>query len=95
MSYYYERAAEYDEVCTGKGPASVFDPDAYAPDVRRIGEIASGFGKGRPVDIACGTVYGTCPFPGGRRKPQQAMAVIHPVAVCKRPCMRRNSGQSR
>jgi ubiquinone/menaquinone biosynthesis C-methylase UbiE len=56
MSYYSERADEYDEIYLGKGHATI-DPDAYKRDVAKVFEIASGFGKGHLIDIACGTGF--------------------------------------
>lgn len=54
--YYDERANEYDELYEGKGPAFP-DPEAYKNDVERICEIAHNFGRGRLIDIACGTGF--------------------------------------
>ncbi|MFW9980239.1 MAG: class I SAM-dependent methyltransferase [Candidatus Thorarchaeota archaeon] len=54
--YYDERASEYDEVYAGQGPAFP-NPEAYKTDVSTIQEIASQFGKGRMIDIACGTGF--------------------------------------
>jgi ubiquinone/menaquinone biosynthesis C-methylase UbiE len=56
MSYYSERADEYDEIYLGKGHATI-DPDAYKRDVAKVSEMVSGFGKGHLIDIACGTGF--------------------------------------
>ena len=56
MSYYSERAHEYDEIYLGKGHATI-DPDAYKRDVAQVSEMVSGFGKGHLIDIACGTGF--------------------------------------
>lgn len=55
-SYYDERAPEYDEIYIGKGPA-IPDPMAYKNDVKKIGELASAFGRGHLIDIGCGTGF--------------------------------------
>ena len=54
--YYDERAREYDEIYIGKGPA-IPDPIAYQKDVKKVSEIASGFGEGHLIDIGCGTGF--------------------------------------
>ena len=56
MSYYSERADEYDEIYLGEGHATI-DPDAYKRDVAKVSEMVSGFGKGHLIDIACGTGF--------------------------------------
>jgi ubiquinone/menaquinone biosynthesis C-methylase UbiE len=56
MSYYSERADEYDDIYLGKGHASI-DPDVYKRDVAKVSEIVSRFGKGHLIDIACGTGF--------------------------------------
>ena len=55
-SYYNERAEEYDEIYGGKGHVTL-DPNVYLKDVTRTSEIASGFGSGHLLDIACGTGF--------------------------------------
>ncbi len=54
--YYDERALEYDEIYSGRGP-SFPDSDAYRKDVRQIISIAERFGKGSLIDLACGTGF--------------------------------------
>jgi ubiquinone/menaquinone biosynthesis C-methylase UbiE len=56
LSYYDERADEYDEIYLGKGHATI-DPDVYERDVAKISEMVSKFGKGHLIDIACGTGF--------------------------------------
>jgi len=56
MSYYDERAEEYDEIYLGKGHATI-DPDAYRKDVAKVSEMVSRFGKGHLIDIACGAGF--------------------------------------
>ena len=54
--YYDERAAEYDEIYSGRGPAFPH-PELYREDANRIAEIVSRFGTGALIDIACGTGF--------------------------------------
>lgn len=56
ITYYSERAHEYDEVYAGKPPA-VAKPEFYQKDVHNIAQVVSQFGAGRMVDIGCGTGY--------------------------------------
>lgn len=56
MEYYDERASEYDQVYSGKGPAFP-NPLSYKRDVLEIQNIASQFGRNRLIDIACGTGF--------------------------------------
>ena len=56
ISYYDERAKEYDEVYLGKGP-SIPNPLAYKNDVEKIKEIVIRFGKGHLIDIGGGTGF--------------------------------------
>jgi ubiquinone/menaquinone biosynthesis C-methylase UbiE len=57
FSYYNERAAEYDEVYVGKGPAMRRYANLYVSDAAEISEMVSGFGKGHAIDVACGTGF--------------------------------------
>jgi len=57
MSYYDERAQEYDEIYLGKGPASIPDPTLYRNEVTKISRIASTFGRGHLIDVGCGTGF--------------------------------------
>jgi len=57
MSYYDERAREYDEIYLGKGPASIPDPIAYKNEVTKISRIVSTFGRGHLIDVGCGTGF--------------------------------------
>jgi len=54
--YYNERAAEYDEIYEGKGPA-IPGSEAYKKDVAEIIKIAAFFGAGHLLDIGCGTGF--------------------------------------
>jgi ubiquinone/menaquinone biosynthesis C-methylase UbiE len=56
MSYYDERADEYDGIYLGKGHATIA-PDVYKKDVARVSKMVSRFGKGHLIDIACGTGF--------------------------------------
>lgn len=56
MSYYEERALEYDGVYSGKNPATL-DPAIYKKDVAVISQMVSLFGKGHVIDIGCGTGF--------------------------------------
>lgn len=56
MSYYDERAKEYDKIYIGEGPA-IPEPDLYKNDVKEISEMASTFGMGHLIDIGCGTGF--------------------------------------
>jgi demethylmenaquinone methyltransferase/2-methoxy-6-polyprenyl-1,4-benzoquinol methylase len=56
MSYYDQRAPEYDEIYLGKGPA-IPDPVAYKNDLAKITQMVSAFGRGLLVDIGCGTGF--------------------------------------
>ncbi len=56
ISYYDERAQEYDEIYSGKSPL-IQEPDLYQKDVKRIAGIISTFGTGHVVDIGCGTGF--------------------------------------
>jgi ubiquinone/menaquinone biosynthesis C-methylase UbiE len=54
--YYDERAAEYDEVYSGGGPA-IPTPGLYKEDVDAIIKMARRFGTGFIIDIGCGTGF--------------------------------------
>jgi len=56
MSYYDERAEEYDEIYLGKGHTTI-DPDVYRKDVAKVSEMVSRFGKGHLIDIGCGAGF--------------------------------------
>ena len=60
MTYYDERAEEYDEIYRGvfrRKRHGTIDPSVYQKDVIRASQMASGFGKGHLVDIACGPSF--------------------------------------
>jgi demethylmenaquinone methyltransferase/2-methoxy-6-polyprenyl-1,4-benzoquinol methylase len=54
LTYYEERASEYDEVYLGKGPAMPGYTRQYTNDVAHISRLVAGFGSGHLIDIACG-----------------------------------------
>jgi ubiquinone/menaquinone biosynthesis C-methylase UbiE len=56
MSYYDERAEEYDEIYLGKGHTTIA-ADLYRKDVAKVSEMVSRFGKGHLIDIACGAGF--------------------------------------
>ena len=56
MSYYDERAEEYDEIYLGKSHTTI-DADVYRKDVANVSEMVSRFGKGHLIDIACGAGF--------------------------------------
>lgn len=56
MSYYDERAQEYDEVYEGRGPA-MGAPAVYQKDVKEISMMVSTFGGERLIDVGCGTGF--------------------------------------
>jgi ubiquinone/menaquinone biosynthesis C-methylase UbiE len=56
MSYYDERAEEYDGIYLGKGHTTI-DPEIYRKDVTKVSEMVSGFGKGHLIDIGCGAGF--------------------------------------
>jgi demethylmenaquinone methyltransferase/2-methoxy-6-polyprenyl-1,4-benzoquinol methylase len=57
LDYYNERAAEHDDVYRGLGPAIRDYSELYVQDVDEISRIATGFGSGHLIDIACGTGF--------------------------------------
>jgi len=56
MSYYDERAEEYDKIYLGKSHTTI-DADVYRKDVANVSEMVSRFGKGHLIDIACGAGF--------------------------------------
>ena len=54
LTYYEERASEYDEVYLGKGPAMPGYAHQYIHDVAHISRLVAGFGHRHLIDIACG-----------------------------------------
>jgi ubiquinone/menaquinone biosynthesis C-methylase UbiE len=57
LLYYDERAAEYDDVYRGAGPAIQRYAGKYQQNTVQVCEIVSGFGHGHLIDIACGTGF--------------------------------------
>jgi ubiquinone/menaquinone biosynthesis C-methylase UbiE len=57
LLYYDERAPEYDDVYSGKGPAIQRYADQYQNNTAEMCRIAAGFGRGHVIDVACGTGF--------------------------------------
>jgi ubiquinone/menaquinone biosynthesis C-methylase UbiE len=58
LTYYDERAPEYEEAYTlGTGTASIPDPEVFKGEARVLTDIVSRFAHGRIMDLACGTAY--------------------------------------
>jgi ubiquinone/menaquinone biosynthesis C-methylase UbiE len=57
LLYYDERATEYDDVYSGKGPAIRRYADRYQQNTVKVREFVAGFGHGHLIDIACGTGF--------------------------------------
>jgi len=56
--YYDARASEYEEAYVlGTGTASISDPEVFRREVSVLAGIVERFGRGRLVDLACGTGY--------------------------------------
>jgi demethylmenaquinone methyltransferase/2-methoxy-6-polyprenyl-1,4-benzoquinol methylase len=58
LTYYDERAPEYEEAYTlGTGTASIADPEVFKTEARVLAGIVRRFAQGRLMDLACGTAY--------------------------------------
>src|SRR5262245_6608631 len=58
LTYYDERAPEYEEAYTlGTGTASIPDPEVFKSEARVLGRIVGQIAQGRIMDLACGTAY--------------------------------------
>jgi len=58
LTYYDERAPEYEEAYTlGTGTASIPDPEVFKAEARDLAGIVGRFAHGRLMDLACGTAY--------------------------------------
>jgi ubiquinone/menaquinone biosynthesis C-methylase UbiE len=58
LTYYDERAPEYEEAYTlGTGTASIADPEVFKAEARVLAGIVGRFAHGRIMDLACGTAY--------------------------------------
>jgi len=58
LTYYDERAPEYEEAYTlGTGTASIPDPEVFKAEARVLADIVGRFAHGRIMDLACGTAY--------------------------------------
>jgi demethylmenaquinone methyltransferase/2-methoxy-6-polyprenyl-1,4-benzoquinol methylase len=58
LTYYDERATEYEEAYTlGTGTASIPDPQVFKVEARVLAGIVGQIGHGRIMDLACGTAY--------------------------------------
>src|SRR5262245_27501400 len=56
--YYDARASEYEEAYVRRtGTASITDPEIFRREVSVLGGIVERFGRGRIIDLACGTGY--------------------------------------
>ena len=56
MSYYDERAKEYDKIYIGEGPA-IPEPELHKSEFTEISQMVSHFGRGHSRDIGCGTGF--------------------------------------
>src|SRR5687768_9922561 len=58
LAYYDQRAPEYEEAFTlGTGTSSIQDPEVFKADGRVLPGIVRDFGRGRIMDLACGTAF--------------------------------------
>lgn len=58
LTYYDERAPEYEEAYTlGTGTASISDPEVFKTEARVLAGIVGQITRGRIMDLACGTAY--------------------------------------
>ena len=58
LTYYDERASEYDEIYTlGTGFTAVSDPEAYKAETLRLKQAAGDVCRGSMIDIPCGTAF--------------------------------------
>jgi ubiquinone/menaquinone biosynthesis C-methylase UbiE len=58
LSYYNERAPDYEEAYTlGTGTASIPDPEVFKAEARVLRDIVARVVHGRLLDLACGTAY--------------------------------------
>jgi ubiquinone/menaquinone biosynthesis C-methylase UbiE len=58
LTYYDERAPEYEEAYTlGTGTASIPDPEVFKAEARVLASIVGRFAHGRLMDLAYGTAY--------------------------------------
>lgn len=58
LSYYDERAPEYDEAYTlGTGTASIRNPRVFTAEARVLAGVVARIAHGRMMDLACGTAY--------------------------------------
>jgi demethylmenaquinone methyltransferase/2-methoxy-6-polyprenyl-1,4-benzoquinol methylase len=58
LTYYDERAPEYEEAYTlGTGTASIRDPEVFKAESRVLAGVIAKIANGRMMDLACGTAY--------------------------------------
>jgi demethylmenaquinone methyltransferase/2-methoxy-6-polyprenyl-1,4-benzoquinol methylase len=58
LTYYDERAPEYEEAYTlGTGTASISNPEVFKAEARVLAGVVGRLAHGRLMDLACGTAY--------------------------------------
>jgi len=92
LTYYDERAPEYEEAYTlGTGTASIPDPEVFKAEARVLAGIVGRIAHGRMMDLACGTAYWlhhyapNCPritlFDQSARMLSEAQAKAHRLGI--------------
>jgi len=82
ITYYDERAHEYDAVYAGKNPA-IDKPDLYITDVEKIAKLVSRFGSGGIIDIGCGTGYWLSYYGGNASRILLIDESVNMLAECR------------
>jgi SAM-dependent methyltransferase len=58
LSYYDERAAEYEQAYTaGTGTSSIADGRVFISEAEQLTDVVGRFGHGHLIDLACGSGY--------------------------------------